>query len=229
MLLDVADLRHATVENLARLLRALGLPLPALAYDESLYHRRLVRAAWIGLDDDRRNRAAERWRAMTDAEKRTLIATMLDALEEDGGEGKHPREVVARQLSRMLDLVGVEWVAQRIEQAKNSHKPGARTLGGTFFLLCRQDATLLVNRTYVPVDSAQEPPKGITRRQFFRAFTSRLPKQRPEVVRPVPKGKECVRQLSAGPNCFRSRSSKREESQRRIAAPEVMVVRRKVG
>ena len=165
---------------------------------------------------------------MTDAEKRTLIATMLDALEEDGSEGKHPREVVARQLGRMLDLVGVEWIAQRIEQAKTAHKPGERTLGGTFFLLCRKEATLLVNRTYVPADSTQEPPKGITRRQF-RAFTSWLPKPRPSVVRPVPKGKERVRQPMAGPNRFRAAPSKREESQRRIAAPEVMIVRRKVG
>lgn len=219
--IDVPALRWAKAENLERLLRSLGAPLPERAIDAGIYHRRLVRAAWLAMDHDKRQAAAEEQRMKDEAEALRVAMTIASTLGENGA-----RQIA--QIKRIVTLMGAQWTRDVLAEAEqhrgfetighNFRKDGvSRTFGGSFFATAKAyGSAALANGT-------------ITRRQFFRAFTSRLPKSRPDVVRPVPKGKECVKQLSAGPNCFRAAPSKREASQRRIAAPEVMIARRKVG
>jgi hypothetical protein len=52
--LDVTCLRWAKAENIERMLRALGVPLPPPAPSPDLYHRRLVRTAALAIENDRR-------------------------------------------------------------------------------------------------------------------------------------------------------------------------------
>lgn len=52
--LDERCLRWAKPENIERMLRAMGVPLPAPAMSPDLYHRRLVRTATQAIENDRR-------------------------------------------------------------------------------------------------------------------------------------------------------------------------------
>lgn len=198
-MLDVNCLRWAKVENLERLARSLRLALPARDHGEEAYRKALVKllAAALDLDarmeaarkarearwtieDDARRVAAESWRAMTDEQKKDLVTKMVDALEETGGSGKHPRSRVVAQIGRMLDLVGEEWIAERIEAVHTARMfdklPAGRTLGGHFFRRCREDATVLVKRG------------SLTRRAFFRAFTDHVPQSKEKA--PTSKARE---------------------------------------
>ena len=49
--LDVTCLRWAKAENIERMLRALGVPLPPPAPSPDLYHRRLVRTAALAIEE----------------------------------------------------------------------------------------------------------------------------------------------------------------------------------
>ena len=54
MEIDASCLRWAKAENIERMLRAMGVPLPAQAMSPDLYHRRLVRTAALAIENDRR-------------------------------------------------------------------------------------------------------------------------------------------------------------------------------
>lgn len=203
--LDVPALRWAKAENLERLLRALRVPLPDRGVDAGLYHRRLVRATWLAMDHDRRQAAAEEQRMKDEEARRKVAAEIAAALSETG---ERPRA----QIRRIVGLMGAEWTRERLTETWASMGTGVdrrrdgatRTVGGTFFEVCRRTATGLV--------------KGgaITRRDFFRCFTDRPAKPRQAPVKPAPKGKERVSQLDAGWGCFRARD-------KRAKAPQVEV------
>lgn len=137
---------------------------------------------------------------MTEAEQKRTAMEIAAALGENG-----PRQIA--QIGRIVALMGAEWTREQCIEAIGlfaSSNPvclrrdgQCRSLGGTFFEVCRRAATIRVMAGDIP------------RRQFFRCFTDRPAKPRPVVEKPVPKGKERVKQLTAGPNCFRRLHDKR--------------------
>lgn len=182
MTLDGYTLRQANLPNLARLARALGVPVPIVG-GENRRKQDLVRA--VAREIERRRRVDEQRR-----QAEQTAAEIADTLGETGGPGQAPRARVVAQIARMIGVMGEEWVRDvvRVSRAQllteTLRRDGAaRNLGGMFFRAAKEAAHEL------------EVSAGrMTRRTFFSTFcwrepTPRTPKPKapPPPTRPVRK------------------------------------------
>lgn len=201
-------LLNATPENVERLARRLGAPIPALR-DGWARHRVLCRDVCEAIEKDRIMAAAEERRQAERAEQKRIAREIAATL---GETGPRPR----RQIERIVGLMGEEWTRQQLSETLcavgyaatpiNTRGDGLpRTLGGSFFVIARDAASGGV-RTGV-----------IDRREFFRCFFDHPRKPRkPAAPRPVP-----VRRVEAPVRQAQGKPRKQ------TTVPEVFVQRRR--
>lgn len=202
--IDGMALLHCKVENVERLARALGMPLPLPGPQ---YERRLRRALVAALETDRRRAAAEEQRMKDKAEALKVAVEIARAL------GEHGVRPIA-QIRRIVLLMGAEWARERLGEAERWYATGgsrrkdggARTMGGAFFEVCRRAA------------SSHVMAGGITRREFFRCFYDYPPNPRPAPV--------STRKPKAPPQPDPKAARARVQSKRAVPVPEVYVRRR---
>lgn len=194
----------ANPENVERLARRFGVPIPALR-DEHARHVVLCREVNKAIEKDRMMAEAEERRAAERAEQKRIAREIADAL---GETGPRPR----RQIARILGLMGEAWVRETLAIADRMYAAGdasiflsngaRRTRGGAFFYFARARAADM---------------KKTDKRQYYRCFHDRPPKPRKKSApKPVPvrRVETPVRQAQGKP--------KRQQT-----VPEVVVQRRR--
>lgn len=213
--IDGMLLIHCKPENVERLARALKMPLPLPGPQ---YERRLRRALVAALETDRRRAAAEEQRMKDKAEALKVAVEIARVL------GEHGERPIA-QIRRIVGLMGPEWTREQAAYATGFHadpskaesvlmrdvgfrKDGTpRPLGGVFFAWCRR------------IGSSHVLSGGITKRDYFRAFTDRPKKPRTAPV--------STRKPKAAPKPDPHAARARVQGKRAVTAPEVYVVRRR--